>query len=307
MEGFGLTVAEAMIVRAAVVVSDRGSLPSSSWTGEGWLPRRPVRPRRVRPEDAPLMRDPCSAESSAPRTASAWTGSTAGSLCRATTRVYEEVLERLAPTGRHAWTAPVSARWPRPIVAVVDVVNRRGKAVGVRLVRYTGRARHLIHPKHLVNHRGTTGTLSTSTRGRRPRRGLRQRRATRSKGPGVCAGRRMDYDVAQLPVAATEARALGLKKRAPLRVGSRTTFPFADRSFDVSAVPRLIEHLHPRLEVLGEIRRVLKSSGRLLVSGRTATPRGGGGCARPGSSRSPIRSQVEYTEAEFIASCARWV
>jgi len=54
----------------------------------------------------------------------------------------------VAPRGRHPWTAAVSARWPRPLVATVDAVNRRGKAVGVRLVKYTGKSRHLIHPKH---------------------------------------------------------------------------------------------------------------------------------------------------------------
>src|SRR5207247_6308811 len=45
----------------------------------------------------------------------------------------------------------IRRRWPRGLVAAVDVVNRRGKAVGVRLVRYTGKSRHLIHPKHLVD------------------------------------------------------------------------------------------------------------------------------------------------------------
>ena len=45
----------------------------------------------------------------------------------------------------------MSTRWPRPLVAAIDAVNRRGKAVGVRLVRYTGKSRHLIHPKHLVD------------------------------------------------------------------------------------------------------------------------------------------------------------
>ena len=47
--------------------------------------------------------------------------------------------------------AAVSAWWPRPLVAAVDTLNRRGGAVAVRLVKYTGKSREPIHPKHLVD------------------------------------------------------------------------------------------------------------------------------------------------------------
>lgn len=40
----------------------------------------------------------------------------------------------------------------RLTVRAVDVVNRRGKALGVRLVRWTGKRPYPIHPKHLVDH-----------------------------------------------------------------------------------------------------------------------------------------------------------
>ena len=39
----------------------------------------------------------------------------------------------------------------RLLVRGVDVVNRRGKSVGVRLVRLTGKRPYAIHPKHLVD------------------------------------------------------------------------------------------------------------------------------------------------------------
>ena len=51
-----------------------------------------------------------------------------------------------------ATEAAVSGWWPRPLVAAVDSLNRRGGAVAVRLVRYTGKSREPIHPKHLVDH-----------------------------------------------------------------------------------------------------------------------------------------------------------
>ena len=38
----------------------------------------------------------------------------------------------------------------RLLVRGVDLVNRRGKSVGVRLVKLTGKRPYAIHPKHLV-------------------------------------------------------------------------------------------------------------------------------------------------------------
>src|SRR2546422_9005729 len=58
--------------------------------------------------------------------------------------------------GVQAGAAPVSGRpargfvtmrWPRPLVAVVDLLNRRGKSGGVPLLKDTGKRRHLVHPK----------------------------------------------------------------------------------------------------------------------------------------------------------------
>jgi hypothetical protein len=36
--------------------------------------------------------------------------------------------------------------WARWLLRAVDLVNRNGKSVGVRLVRYTGKNPHFIHP-----------------------------------------------------------------------------------------------------------------------------------------------------------------
>src|SRR5262249_61423686 len=41
------------------------------------------------------------------------------------------------------------ARWPRPLVAALDLMNRRGAGIAVRLTRYTGKSAHAVHPKHL--------------------------------------------------------------------------------------------------------------------------------------------------------------
>jgi SAM-dependent methyltransferase len=197
----------------------------------------------------------------------------------------------------------VSARWPRPLVAAVDAVNRRGKAVGVRLVRYTGKSPHFIHPKHLVDApwhdwyveyldpAGVVLDVGCANGAHTLRAARRVRRVIG-----------MDYDVAQLRVAAAEARAGGLQNVQLFAWDLARPFPFPEKSFDTALFLDVIEHLHSRLEVLREIRRVLKPSGRLLVSGpnrdtawrRTLRAAGLFAFADPDH-------KVEYTEAEFLA------
>src|SRR5262249_57796483 len=81
-----------------------------------------------------------------------------------------------------------------------------------------------------------------------------------------------------------------------------TPFPFPDAHFDAVLFLDVIEHIHPRVAVLGEIRRVLKPEGRLLVSGPN----------RDTSWRRQLRQaglfafsdpdhKIEYTAEEFLA------
>jgi SAM-dependent methyltransferase len=197
----------------------------------------------------------------------------------------------------------VSARWPPALVAAVDAVNRRGKSVGVRLVKYTGKSRHFIHPKHLVEapwHDWHVEHLRPSdvvldvgcANGAHTVKAAQQ--AKRVVG--------IDYDVAQLRIAAASARALGLGNMYLFAWDLTRSFPFPDGSFDAALFLDVIEHLQPRVRVLAEIRRVLKPSGRLLVSGPN----------RDTSWRRRLREaglfafsdpdhKIEYTEAEFLA------
>jgi SAM-dependent methyltransferase len=197
----------------------------------------------------------------------------------------------------------VSANWHRrPLITALDVVNRRGKALGVRLVRYTGKSPHFMHPKHLVDapwHDWYVEHLDPAdvvldvgcANGAHTLRAAR--RVRRVVG--------MDYDVAQLRVAAAEAGASGLKNVQLFAWDLARPFPFPERSFDAALFLDVIEHLHSRLEVLREIRRALKPSGRLLVSGPN----------RDTAWRRKLRAaglfafadpdhKVEYTEAEFL-------
>jgi len=199
--------------------------------------------------------------------------------------------------------ARVSARWPRPLVAAVDVVNRRGKAVGVRLVKYTGKNCHLIHPKHLVDvpwhdwyvdHLDPTDVVLDVGCANGAHTLKAAARAQRVFG--------MDYDVTQLRVAAAEARARGLKTVHVFAWDLGRSFPFPSASFDAVLFLDVIEHLHPRLEVLQEIRRVLRPSGRLLVSGPNRNTAWRRRLRAAGLfAFSDPDHKIEYTEAEFLA------
>lgn len=185
----------------------------------------------------------------------------------------------------------------------VDALNRRGKSIGVRLVRYTGKSRHFIHPKHLVEtpwHDWYVEHLAAQdlvldvgcANGGHTTRAARHARAVIG----------IDYDVGQLRVAAANSRRLGLGSVHLFAWDLTRRFPFRDSTFDAVLFLDVIEHLEPRREVLAEIRRVLKPQGRLLVSAPN----------RETSWRRHLRAaglfsfsdpdhKVEYTREEFLA------
>ena len=175
----------------------------------------------------------------------------------------------------------MTPRWPRPLVVAVDAVNRRGKAVGVRLVRYTGKSPHLIHPKHLVDAPWHDWYVEH----------LRETDVV--------------LDVAQLRVAVADRRKLGLANVHLFAWDLTRRFPFPSGSFDSVLFLDVIEHLHPRVEVLREIRRVLKPSGRLLVSGPNSETAWRQRLRTAGLfAFSDPDHKIEYTQAEFVAELA---
>ena len=100
---------------------------------------------------------------------------------------------------------------PRWLVRAVDLVNRKGKSVGVRLVRYTGKSPHAIHPKHLIDspwhdwyaeHLGPDDVVIDV--------GLRQRRPHGGGRRPLPPHLGFDYDAGHLAVARRTARARSL-------------------------------------------------------------------------------------------------
>ena len=191
----------------------------------------------------------------------------------------------------------------RLVVRGVDLVNRRGKSLGVRLVKLTGKRPYAIHPKHLVREpwhdwyvphlRPTDFVLDVGcSNGGHLVRAARACRAIVG----------FDYDLAQLQVAAWGIGEEGLSNARIFAWDITGSFPFPDRTFDCALFLDVIEHLHPRRALLGEIRRVLKDGGRLLVSApnretswrRTLSAAGLFAYSDPDH-------KIEYTRDEFLA------
>ena len=197
----------------------------------------------------------------------------------------------------------MSARWPRPLVAALDLLNRRGAAVAVRLTRYTGKSAHAVHPKHLsdapwhhwyVEHLKPNDLVLDLGCGNGAHALVAARCVRRVVG--------VDYDRVALGVAADSSRRASRGNLRLFAVDLTGRLPFRDSSFDAVLFLDVIEHLEPRRRVLGEIARVLRPDGRLLVSAPN----------RETSWRRRLREaglfafsdpdhKIEYSEAEFLA------
>jgi len=201
--------------------------------------------------------------------------------------------------------APVNGL-SRLAVRAVDVVNRRGKAVGVRLVRLTGKRSYAIHPKHLVDQPWHDWYLPHL----RPddlvldvgcANGAHlARAATRCRS---IVG--FDYDLAQLPNAARAIRDGDLANARIFAWDITGAFPFPDGTFTAALFLDVIEHIHPRVAVLREIARVLRDDGRLLVSGLNRDTRWRQTLRAAGLfAYSDPDHKIEYTREEFLGELA---
>jgi len=195
---------------------------------------------------------------------------------------------------------------PRLALQFADLVNRKGKSVGVRLVRYTGKSPHFIHPKHLIDTPWHDWYAEHLT----PDDVVLDVGCANGAHTVVAAARcrriyGLDYDARQLGVARRTAAARHLDNVHLFAWDVTRAFPFPDAFFDAVLFLDVIEHLHPRVAVLREIRRVLRPDGRLLVSGPN----------RDSSWRRRLRAaglfaysdpdhKIEYTKAEFLAELA---
>jgi SAM-dependent methyltransferase len=200
----------------------------------------------------------------------------------------------------------------RLLVRGVDLVNRRGKSVGVRLVKLTGKRSYAIHPKHLVEQPWHDWYLPYLDQADFVLDVGCSNGAHLLRAATVCRSIvGFDYDLPQLAIAARAIREeLGhgrrLGRARVLAWDVTRSFPFPDHTFEKALFLDVIEHLVPRGAVLREIHRVLKADGRLLVSGPN----------RENSWRRTLRAaglfsysdpdhKIEYTREEFLSELAR--
>jgi SAM-dependent methyltransferase len=195
-----------------------------------------------------------------------------------------------------------AARSPRaPLLTLQLALNRLGKTLAVRL-------RGGVHPKHLIDdgrHTWYTGAL-------RPTdlvldvgcgTGVHSLRVA----PLVAGVVAIDRDGPVLdrmrpqPAVAVLRWDVDLPWRA-----LEAVWPLPARAFDVILLLDVLEHLRHRLDVLGQIRRVLKDDGRLFVTGpnRLTTWRRRLWAAGLDGRHDPDH-HVEYTPAEFLAELAQ--
>ena len=146
-------------------------------------------------------------------------------------------------------------------------MNRRGKGLAVRLVKYTGKSPHFIHPKHLVSLPWTAWYLAHL----HPSDRVLDVGCANGTHTLRVAGRcrsvvGVDYDQTQLGVAHAQLGVAGASNVAFVLADVTTGWPFREKQFDAVLCLDVIEHLVPRGEVLRTIRRGLKDDGRLLIS-----------------------------------------
>jgi len=193
--------------------------------------------------------------------------------------------------------------WPRPLVAGLDVLNRRGKSLGVRLVKYTGKSPHFIHPKHLVETPGHDWYLAHLAPGHAV---LDVGCANGAHSLKAAARVRrvvgVDYDAGQLDVATQTARSRGLDNIQFFPWDLTQPLPFPAEAFDAVLFLDVIEHLEARQPVLREIRRVLTPDGKLLVSGPNRESRWRDRLRAAGLFAFQDEDhKIEYTQPEFVA------
>ena len=138
----------------------------------------------------------------------------------------------------------------------------------MHLVKWTGKSRQRIHPKNLLEQ-------DESFAWYRPFISVNDRVLDVGSGHGThtmvaaevaAEAVGVDYDEKNIVVARSRAKERSLHNIRFEMGNVEEHLPFEDRTFDTVLFLDVIEHLNRRDEVLGEIFRVLRPGGKLLVA-----------------------------------------
>ena len=156
----------------------------------------------------------------------------------------------------------------RPLLSAVVFGNAKAKRLAIRLTRWTGKSREYVHPKHLLGEsieaywylahlRAEAAVLDVGCGN-----GMHSlKAAARSR---LVLG--LDRDRASLHIAVRTAGARRLRNTAFVAADMEHGLPVASGSFDTVICLDLLEHVVERDRLLGEIRRILKPDGALLLA-----------------------------------------
>ena len=196
--------------------------------------------------------------------------------------------------------------WPRPLVVLLDWLNRKGKSAAIRLVRLTGKSPHRIHPKHLIAAPWHDWYLTyLKPTDRVLDLGCGQGAHTLVAAQRVQFIHALDYDPEALVIARSEVRKRGITNVEYGCADVQWPLWFAGESFDAVFCLDVIEHIVPRQAVLHEIARVLTPDGVLLISAPNRATTWRRWLVEAGLfSFSDPDHKVEYTREEFCNELA---
>lgn len=156
----------------------------------------------------------------------------------------------------------------RAALSAVVFVNAKAKRLAIRLTKWTGKSREYVHPKHLLGetdeqywylaHLSPGDRLLDVGCGNAMHTLKAARRCAQVTG--------VDLSEASLGVGFRTARAQGARNVRLVRADVEAGLPFRSRSFDKVLCLDLLEHVHKRDLVLGEIHRLLRPKGALLLA-----------------------------------------
>jgi 2-polyprenyl-3-methyl-5-hydroxy-6-metoxy-1,4-benzoquinol methylase len=156
----------------------------------------------------------------------------------------------------------------RPVLSGIVFANNKAKRLAIHMTKWTGKSRELVHPKHLLGDTDDNYWYLSY---------LRADATVLDVGCGhgmhalKAAGRcrwvvGVDGDQTSLGIALRTSRAVPVPNTGFLAAQLEDGLPVRSGYFDIVICLDLLEHVHHRDLVLGEIRRALKPGGTLLLA-----------------------------------------
>lgn len=162
----------------------------------------------------------------------------------------------------------IPRRLARPLLSGVVLASTKAKRLAIRLTRWTGKSREYVHPKHLLGeteeHYWYLAYLAADATVLDVGCGHGMHAIKAAARSRWVAG--VDANRDSLDVAVRASRALGVRNVGVIAGDVEEGLPVRSAGFDTVICLDVLEHVHKRDLLLGEIRRALKPGGVLLLA-----------------------------------------